>query len=757
MSRIAHIRILAAVLQAASAAQLGVKLDAAGQNIAFQVYSSAATRIEVWIYNQPLGAKERMHLPLTADPATNVWAVTIPMSELRSSGVTGTIYYGYRAWGPNWTFDPSWTKGSDAGFQREVDAQGNRFDPNKLLLDPYALEVSHDPLIPASPGQPTDARIYQSGPGDRDTDTGAVAPKGIAITPAALDQASKPTRAFKDEIVYEVNLRGFTKADPAIPEGLRGTYAGAALKAQYLKDLGVTALELLPVQEFQNDTNDVDSSTDGGNYWGYDPYDYFAPDRRYAADKSPGGPTREFQGMVQAFHAQGVKVYIDVVYNHTGEGQMCSGTQPCRVLTFRGLDNAAYYEVGPDGATYVNNNGVGPNLNTGTPAVANLIVDSLSYWANTMGVDGFRFDLAPVLGNACTRSCFYYSALIPDSALNRAIAELPLRPAAGGRGVDLIAEPWTGAGDGGYQLGKFPIGWAQWNDKFRDTIRSAQNRLGVDSIAPGALSARFAGSNDLFAKPWYSVNFVVAHDGFTLRDLYIYNCKSNDQPWDKGPSDGGSDGNRSWDQGDDPILQRQAARTGLALLMLSAGVPMMTGGDEMYRTQFGNNNMYNVDSPSNWLNYGNAAQYPHFLNYTRRLLAFRGAHPGLRPADFFTGTDNNGNGLKDLTWLDDGGNDIAAGQPGYFNDASQHFLGYRIDGSEFGDSAQSLCVLYNGGQDPVWAALPPNVGGKMWYRVADTAAWMEDRDNFNGVGSEEPLPDMKYKLAGRSVLLLIEK
>jgi len=756
VSRITRLWILAVTLQAASAAQLGARMDAAGQNITFRVYSSAAGRIEVWVYDQPLGAQERLSLPLSVDAATKIWAVTVPVDTLRSSGVTGAVYYGYRAWGPNWTFDPSWTKGSGAGFQQDVDAQGNRFNPNKLLLDPYALEVSHDPLIPTSPGQQTEGRIYQSGAADRNTDTGAVAPKGIVIAPAASDAASKPVRAFKDEIIYEVHLRGFTKADPSIPEELRGTYAGAARKAQYLKDLGVTALELLPVQEFQNDANDVVASTAGDNYWGYDPYNYFAPDRRYAADKSPGGPTKEFQTMVQALHAQGIKVYIDVVYNHTGEGRVDSGSQAGKVLTLRGLDNATYYEVGSDGVSYVDNNGVAPNLNTANSVVRDLIIDSLSYWANGIGVDGFRFDLAPVLGNACISSCFRFDAKATDNALNRAIAELPLRPASGGRGVDLIAEPW-GIGDGTYQLGFFPVGWAQWNDQFRDTFRSAQNLLGVDSVVPAALSTRLAGSSDRFQKPWYSVNFLVAHDGFTLRDLYSYNGKNNTQAWDKGPSDGGSDSNRSWDQGGSADLQRQAARTGFALVMLSAGVPMMTGGDEMYRTQFGNNNTYNLDSPSNWLNYDNAGQQPHFLNYSRRLLAFRGAHPGLRPAEFFKGTDNNGNGLKDLTWLNSDGKDIVAGQPGYFGDASQHFLGYRIDGSEFGDSAQSICVLYNGWKDPVTATLPPNLAGKKWYRVADTAGWMENTDNFNAAGSEELLTGASYSLASRSVLLLIEK
>jgi isoamylase len=323
--------------------------------------------------------------------------------------------------------------------------------------------------------------------------------------------------------------------------------------------------------------------------------------------------------------------------------------------------------------------------------------------------------------------------------------------------VDLIAEPW-GIGDGTYQVGEFPSNWAEWNDKFRDTIRAAQNRLGFSNIPPSELARRIAGSSNLFQddgrKPWHSVNFIVAHDGFTLRDLYSFNSKQNNQPWPFGPSDGGSDNNISWDQEGDPVFQRQAARTGFAILFLSAGVPLITGGDEMYRTQFGNNNVYNLDSPKNYLDYSDATRFPHFIGFTRKLMAFRQAHPCLRPDDFFKGQDSNGNGLRDIIWLRSNGREADAA---YLDNPDNHFLGYRIDGTQFGDALSSIYVGYNGWSDEVAVTLPANLPGKRWFRVADTAAWMEDQDNFEAPGEEETLVGSTYRLHNRSLLLLIEK
>jgi isoamylase len=714
--------------------------------VRFRVFSARATRIELCVYDRAFGADEVLRIPLTRG-SDGLWSVTVDREALGA-----TIYYGYRAWGPNWPYDPAWTAGSTAGFVTDVDGDGNRFNPNKLLLDPYAREVSHDPIGP----EHTDATVYASGPQHRGKDSGRVAPKAIVLADAATAFRDKPTRAFKDEVIYEVHVRGFTKNDPSVPEALRGTYAGAAHKAAYLEELGVTAVELLPVQETQNDQNDLVASTDGDNYWGYMTLAYFAPDRRYAADRSPGGPTREWQAMVRAFHAAGIKVYVDVVYNHTGEGGLWDGSgDVASLLSFRGLDNRTYYELTGGNRFSYDNTGVGGNFNVAEGPVRDLVIDSLRYWSQTLGVDGFRFDLASVLGNACPVDCFRFDALDGGNVLNRAVSELPGRPEGGGAGVDLIAEPWA-IGDGTYQLGRFPSGWAEWNGGFRDVFRQAQNALGHAAITPGQLAARLAGSSDLYGddgrRPWHSVNFLVAHDGFTLRDLYAYDGKQNGQAWPYGPSDGGEDHNVSWNQGGDPVLQRQAARTGLALLFLAAGVPMITGGDELYRTQYGNNNAYNLDSARNWLDYG--AAVPAFATFTERLIAFRRAHPALRPAVFHEGRDRDGNGIKDVTWYRDDGGEADGG---YLDDGTKHFLAYRLDGSEAGDGAASIYVAYNGWSGEVMATLPVPRAGKAWHRVADTAAWHEADANIAAPGSESRLDGPTYTLHGRSVLLLIER
>ena len=733
--------------------EMGVTSD--GQSLTFRVYSSRATRLELWVYGQSFGAEEKARIPMTKDPAKHVWSTTVSRSTLQQEhGITGIIYYGYRAWGPNWSYDPSWAKGSEIGFHRDVDDEGNRFNPNKLLLDPYALEVSHDPVTP----QHSDGGIYASGRDRRRIDTGASASKGVVFAVAPVNLGTRPTRPFKDDIIYEVHLRGFTRNDVSIPEPSRGTYKGAGLKAPYLKSIGVTAVEFLPVHELQNDANDVVQSTQDDDFWGYSNYNYFAPDRRYATDKSPGGATREWKEMVKAFHDQGIKVYIDVVYNHTGEGGLWGGDENiANIISYRGLDNPSYYELTADNKKYYDCTGVNGNFNAAHEVARDLIIDSLAYWKNDLGVDGFRFDLAPVLGNMFAKDGFGFNKFDPKNALNRAVQELPARPSTGGEGVDLIAEPWMPNCDG-QQQGNFPSGWAEWNDKFRDTFRDHQNKLGIAQVTPGQLAMRFAGSEDWFKDdgrlPWHSVNFMAAHDGFTLRDLYSYNSKQNNQPWPSGPSDGGTDDNRSWDQGGDKNLQRQAARNGLAFLMLSAGVPMITGGDEMYRTQFGNNNPYNLDSEKIYLDYEEATRFPAFFQYAKKLMAFRQAHRSLRPATFFEGTDHNGNALKDITWLSDRGEEADGS---YMSSPDNRFLAYRLDGTEANDSVQSIYVAYNGWSDKVTAKLPSNLNGKKWYRVSDTATWMESKDNFATPGQEELMDDDRYVLAGRSVLVLIEK
>jgi glycogen operon protein len=639
-----------------------------------------------------------------------------------------------------------------------VDPQGNRFNPNKLLIDPYALELSHDPETPGM----TDGTVYASGALYRNIDDGSVAPKGIVLLGDTQSIGTKPTRAFKDDVVYEVHVRGLTENDPNTTAAYRGTYKGAGLKAASLAALGVTAVEFLPVQETQNDTNDVDPNSDtGDNYWGYMTLNYFAPDRRYAYDKSPGGPTKEFKAMVKAFHDAGIKVFIDVVYNHTGEGGAWSQTDTTtyNIQSFRGLDNPTYYELTSDYQSSYDNTGVGGNYNTHNPVAQNLIVDSLAYWRDTMGVDGFRFDLASVLGNTCEAGCYNFDKMDSANALNRIVRELPPRPAGGGSGVDLIAEPWA-IGGNSYQVGGFPSGWSEWNGMYRDTVRQSQNKLGVVPVTTGTLATRFAGSSDLYGddgrQPWNSVNFIVAHDGFTLKDLYSCNTKNNSQAWPYGPSDGGDDNNNSWDQGGVASAQRQAARNGLALMMLSAGVPMMTGGDEALRSLNCNNNPYNLDSIANWLNYSLSTDQSNFNAFAKGMIAFRKAHPALRPGTFYSSVDNNGNVMEQLRWFKPDG---SVADSTYFNDSNNHAIAWRIDGSEFADSASAIYVAYNGWSGSVNFSLPWPGNGKNWYRVTDTCPWAEGATQVRKPGSEDFIggEGYSYGVCGRGVLVLIAK
>ncbi|MFI1075967.1 alpha-amylase family glycosyl hydrolase [Streptomyces puniciscabiei] len=742
----------------AAGGPLGAHYDPTGTTIGFRVFSSRATRIDLYLYRTALGSQEAAVVPLTKDSATNVWSVRVPVSTVRGRyGITGAVYYGYRAWGPNWQYDPAWTKGSSAGFIADVDAAGNRFDPNKLLTDPYARELSHDPVTPGG----TDGTAYATGPQYRTADDGALAPKGIVVPDDTTSTGTKPTRALKDDIIYEVHVRGLTKNDPSVPAAKRGTYAGAAGKAADLAALGVTAVEFLPVQEFQNDANDIDpTSTTGDDYWGYSTLDYFAPDRRYSSDKSPGGPTREFKAMVKAYHKVGIKVFTDVVYNHTGEGGPWHENDKniYSLLSLRGLDNPTYYELTSDMQYSWDNTGAGGNVNTYNPVTSNLITDSLAYWKDSLGVDGFRFDLAPVLGNTCQNGCLQYSRTDPHTALNRITALMPARPARGGTGTDLIAEPW--ALNTEEQVGNFPAGWSEWNDKYRDALRRSQNALGVQNVTPGELANRFSGSPDLYQDdgraPFNSIDFMVAHDGFTLADLYRCNDKNNNQPWPYGPSDGGAKDNLSWDQGGVAADQRKAARNGFAFLMLSAGTPMMTGGDEYLRTLRCNNNPYNLDSSANWLTTNWSSDQRTFRTYVQRLIAFRKTHPALRPVTFYTASDTNGNGIGQLQWFTPAG---TTPDNTYWNDPNNHALAWRIDGTEFSDLASALYVGYNGWSGDVDFTLPSPGTGKKWYRVTDTSTWAEGPNQVAHPGSESLIggAGTVYTLHARSTLLLIAK
>ena len=630
---------------------LGAHYDQTGATINFRVYPSRATAIDLYLYDVAIDADEKSVVPMSKATDSDIWSADVSVATLTANGIAGTVFYGYRAWGPNWKRDNGWTKGTQAGFVSDVDSDGNRFNPNKLLIDPYAAELSHDPENLTH----NDGLVYVSGAANRLKDSGRLAPKGIVLLPDDVDVGARPARAFREEIIYEVHVRGLTMLDASVPEKLRGTYAGAAKKADYLKDLGVTAVEFLPVHEFNNDHNAQDPNSVGNDYWGYDTLCFFAPDRHYSSDQSPGGPTREFKAMVKSFHDRGIKVYLDVVYNHSGEGDVQnSDGSAINILSWHGLDNPSYYELTKDNVFYYDNAGVNGNFNCANKVARDLILDSLQYWSKVMGVDGFRFDLAAILGNtlpqqrASDGQGFIYDKMPGDNVLNRAVKELPVRPADGGTGVDLIAEPYTGDGrQDGQQEGNFPLGWAEWNPRYRDNLREEQNRLGFTNVTPGNLATGFAGSSDLFGddgrKPWHSVNSIVEHDGPTLHDLYTFNLANNS-------------GRRAWDQGGDQGLQRQAARDGFAFPVLSIGTPMFCGGDEFLRSTGGNDNPYNLDNPSNYLDWSLIQANKNHYAFSRRILAFRRAHSVLRPADFFEGKDHNGNGLKDITWYRDDGN-----------------------------------------------------------------------------------------------------
>ncbi len=737
---------------------LGARFSPDGARVDFRVYSSGATRMAVDIYDAALGADAVAQLVMSKDPASDIWHASVSRDFLRGLRINEHVYYGYRAWGPNWPYDAAWRPGSEVGFVVDVDEAGNRFNPNKLLIDPYALEISHDPTNLANP----DDVIYASGPDFRAIDTGALAPKSIVFAEDNTDVGPRPERAFKDDIIYEVHVRGLTMNDTSIPAELRGTYKGAAQKAAELAELGITAIEFLPIHETVNDVNDFYvEDTAGDNYWGYMTVNFFAPDRRYAFDKSPGGPTREFKQMVNEFHQVGIKVYVDVVYNHTAEGgTFGNDADTAKIWNYRGLDNPTYYSLTADMRYNYDNTGVGGNFNTYNRVAQDLILDSLRYWRDEMGLDGYRFDLASVLGNVCEHACFHYEKDDPNTALNRIWREMSPRPAGGGYGVDLIAEPWA-IGGNSYQVGNYPEGWIEWGAHFRDTLRKDQNKLGVDSVTPGQLATRFAGSSDLFGddgrRPWNSVNFMVAHDGFTLRDLYACNHKDNLQPWPFGPSDGGEDHNNSWDQGGNAAQQRRGARNGMAFLMLSAGVPMITGGDEFLRTQFCNNNVYNLDSEMNWLDYALSPEQGYFREYSKRLMAFRKAHPAVRPDHFYNGADNNGNFMEDLRWFKADG---ASPDGAYFDNANNHAIAWRLDGSEFADPAAAIYVAYNGWYGDVNFTLPwPGLDASGWYRVTDTCDWAEGEEQVSRPGSEAFVggEGAAYGVCGRGLLVLIAK
>ncbi len=719
---------------------LGARRFADGA-LEFRVDAPNATHIEVAVFAEPFGQPEALRLPMGMGDAGFVLNLDAATLLEAGFGPQAEVYYGLRVWGPNWPYDEAWSPGSELGRLADVDDLGNRMNPNKLVLDPYALEVSHDPRH----AEHTDGSVYRTDENNRAVDSGAFAPKGIIVPCASAGPG--PTRPFRDEVVYEVHLRGLTMSDPAVPSRLRGTYAGAAYKAAELAALGVTAVEFLPLHETPNDHNELTRDAAGDNYWGYSTSSFFAPDRRYAADRSPGGPTRELRAMIERFHAEGIKVYADVVYNHTSEGG-ASGSA-ATILSWRGLDNAHFYELADDPASYVNSNGVGPNVNAADPLAADLILASLRYGHDALGFDGYRFDLASVMANGCTVGCYTYDATLPER-----IADELARDADGGAGVDLIAEAW-GTAPGTYQVGNFPAGWAEWNDRYRDAIRRDLNRLEVEALPLRELIRRVSGSPDLFEDdgrpPAASLNFVVAHDGLTLNDLFRFEGKDNDQPWPWGPSDGGSDANLASSHAGDAAAQATVTRTATALLALSAGVPMLTGGDESGRTLQANNNPFNLDNEANWLSWPGAPGYDTSLaEFTAAMLAFRAAHAALRPDHGWrVFGDADGDGITEVRWLRDDGSFV---DDAYIDSDTNHFVAWQLDGDELGDTSPSLYVAYNGWSGEVTATPPAAPKGTQWRRAIDTSPW---GSAFGHVQTDGPVVEGTYVVRPRSLVVLL--
>ena len=703
---------------------LGATVTSTG--VDFAVYSKNATKMMLEIYDAPYGKDAVAQYWMTKD-SNGVWRATV-----KGAG-HGTLY-AFRAWGPNWTYSDKWKRGNSMeGYKSNVDSNGNRFNPNKVLFDPYAKELTHDKSNPtALNGKSAD--IFGSGYGRSEIDTGRYAPKSVVINDST-NYGKRSQIPQQNAIIYEAHVRGLTNHKSStslksilsgiegfenvvnIPEKYRGTYKGAGMMAPYLKALGINTIELLPVHESDNDANP--SNNPGGNYWAYMTYGYFAPDRRYSYDKSYGGPTKEFKEMVKAFHDAGMEVYIDVVFNHSGEGGTWGETESAELTFFRGLDNSTYYCLTSDKKSYWETTGCGNNLQCDNPVVRKLILDSLNYWIDKMGVDGFRFDLAPVLGRVKSGSNWNFSS---TAQTIKDIAQL-----AYNKNIEMIAEAWDIST---YQVGNFPGNWGEWNGRFRDAIRSY-----VGSGNWGSMGDYIYGDQAKFGDqggPQKSVNFVVAHDGFTLADLCSYSGNGNAQnsslQWPFGPSDGGNSDYNNLGFGTSQANKRQAARNYIAIQMMSRGVPMIVWGDEFSRTQNGNNNPYNIDSVATWSNYNMInTSSPH------KVSTGGGGSYHNNFGTFNNSKNVNGNFMFMKFMLNLRANEPALKQTNYnvgytysspngWSDSSDVMI--RIDGSSVsGGTDYLLCMNMKGSKTDF--TIPAADSGKKWIRVVDTANWAE--------------------------------
>jgi isoamylase len=686
----------------------GAHWDGDGTN--FALFSAHATKVEVCLFDRT-GEREieRIELPEYTNQVWHGYLLGIP---------PGTVY-GYRVHGP---YEPE---------------AGHRFNPNKLLLDPCArAHIGYLKWDPALFGYTIGAK------GDDLTfdkrDSAPFMPKCVVVDPG-FDWKGEPGRVFvpwEKTVVYEMHVRGFTKLHPHVAEWQRGTYAGLGTKEviDYVKSLGVTAVELLPIHTFFNDSHLLEKGLT--NYWGYNSIGFFAPDPRYAADRA--NSLREFKEMVARFHDAGLEVILDVVYNHTAEGNERGPT-----LSFRGIDNSSYYRLLPDQPRYyINDTGTGNTVNLSHPRVMQMVTDSLRYWVTEMHVDGFRFDLGTILArepNGFDNRSGFLKACCQDPVLGT---------------VKLIAEPWD-CGPGGYQVGGFPPGWSEWNDKFRDTVRDFwRGEAPASEIAP-----RLCASGDIFnhegRRPPASVNFITAHDGFTLNDLVSYNDKHNEANGEDNKD--GHSHNRSWNHGvegptDDPAiieLRERQKRNMLTTLLLSQGMPMLLAGDEFGRTQNGNNNAYCQDNEISWINWNIDDRGQALLRFTQKLLALRRKYPVLRRNRFLTGAYNEELDTKDVTWINATGKEMQ--EEDWRNGLTKCF-GMLIDGRaqvtgirQRGKEATMLWVL-NAHHDVVKFTLPECPAGTDWQLLFDTnIPEQEENGNFK--------PGAVYDVTARSTLM----
>jgi len=664
----------------------GATWDGTGVN--FALYSENAERVQLCLFDSQDSTNAET-IDVTERTA-HVWHCYLP-------GAKPGQLYGYRVHGP---YDP---------------ARGLRFNPSKLLIDPYATAIAgnvdwRQPIFPYQLGGPEEDLAKD------ENDDAAGMPKCVVVSPYFdWEQDRPPKIPLSDSIIYEVHVKGFTHCHPDVPKELRGTYAGLASKAAiaYLKKLGVTAVELMPIHSMLDDKHLVDKGLK--NYWGYNTTNFFSPDARYASSGDSGSQVAEFKQMVKALHREGIEVILDVVYNHTSEGNHMGP-----MLSFRGVDNSTYYRLIADNPRYyMDYTGTGNSLNVRHPQVLKLIMDSLRYWIEEMHVDGFRFDLAATLARELQdvdRLSAFFDIINQDPVVSQ---------------VKLIAEPWD-VGEGGYQVGKFPVLWAEWNGKYRDTVRRYWKS---DDGQLSDLAYRLTGSSDLYQqdgrRPSASINFVTAHDGFTMNDLVSYNEKHNEANGEDNRD--GSNDNHSWNMGvegptdnmDIIELRERQKRNFMATLLLSQGVPMICGGDEISRTQNGNNNAYCQDNPITWYNWDLDERKLSLLDFTRKLIEIRKDHPNLHRRKFYQDRSIRRSDVKDIMWLRPDGEEMTDEEwcAGWVRCLGVMLNGETLDHiDEKGERVldDTFLMMLNCHHEPIKFYLPQSPQSMDWEVVIDT-------------------------------------